>query len=551
MDYNQGTITRRLESVRENLGEEFGAFCTQFEMNKKLDKLNRSRGTSVYSENLGNLMDLLDVLKIDFDDSREDYDYYDKLVRNIEFPELTDLEEKMIYKLYKIYEEYPLPEEYMLRIVNRLSKPEDNWQDDTLRLRILKQFIKYGNYLYDAEAGGKGFIKKYVKAKIGKISSKNELEDILDNVDDAIFDVLSGGTKDQKEFSGTYGLLKICDDLASGQFRMGGATKKNLYLFAICYGMTFYIGKDGDSQIIDYKTDIEKNLFRDYYVNNLMRFLTNSYKENRNSFEKEPNGLGINYKNFAEMIYIYYLAKPDSEMSPAEKIKCATEMINRIKDKAYKSGLEKKNPATLYLKDMFCDDILMKSSEDFEEYITTYYDCDTYIVYNGKSGNKVSEMQVSTGQNTAFECFKELIEEIEDEVSVEDISYVSWIEDLKIDAYEKYKAKYPDIDKEKFEEFLALIFEMDRTVDIKEKIEEINTSKEVSRTAIVVASYHLFNLRREDDDTRSIATFTEIFDEFASEANVVLNNCAYQQLNCKNIFDVLIVFSIYVSQYVD
>lgn len=31
----------------------------------------------------------------------------------------------------------------MLCIVDRLSDPDDGWQKDSLRLRILKQFIKY------------------------------------------------------------------------------------------------------------------------------------------------------------------------------------------------------------------------------------------------------------------------------------------------------------------------------------------------------------------------------------------------------------------------
>lgn len=61
----------------------------------------------------------------------------------------------MLLALFAVYKEYPLPEDYMKRIVDRLCGAEDGWENDTLRLRILKQFIKYGNYLSDAGYSGK------------------------------------------------------------------------------------------------------------------------------------------------------------------------------------------------------------------------------------------------------------------------------------------------------------------------------------------------------------------------------------------------------------
>ena len=53
----------------------------------------------------------------------------------------------------------------MDRIIRRLQKEEDQekWGLDSLRLRILKQFIKYGNYLNDVGYGGRLTIKKWVQ----------------------------------------------------------------------------------------------------------------------------------------------------------------------------------------------------------------------------------------------------------------------------------------------------------------------------------------------------------------------------------------------------
>ena len=51
-------------------------------------------------------------------------------------------------------------------------------------------------------------------------------------------------------------MLKLCDDLASGKFRVNGMTREQLYIFAVAFGM------DAGS--------VEKNLFHDYYNDNLL-----------------------------------------------------------------------------------------------------------------------------------------------------------------------------------------------------------------------------------------------------------------------------------------
>lgn len=110
-----------------------------------------------------------------------------------------------------------------------------------------------------------------------------------------------------------YGLIKIANDLSKSIFKAGGSTKRDLYLFAIAFDMTYtVIKKPGHletEELIDFNSDIEKNLFVDYYTNNLMRFITASYAGDLSTLELDPSGVGINYKNFAEMIYIYYISR--------------------------------------------------------------------------------------------------------------------------------------------------------------------------------------------------------------------------------------------------
>ena len=69
-------------------------------------------------------------------------------------------------------------------------------------------------------------------------------------------------------------LLKLCNDLANGIFRTKGTTKKYLYYFALMFEMNFSLTKPEDRD----KTDI-RNMFQDYYNDNLLRFLKDGEKE--------------------------------------------------------------------------------------------------------------------------------------------------------------------------------------------------------------------------------------------------------------------------------
>lgn len=85
--------------------------------------------------------------------------------------------------------------------------------------------------------------------------------------------------------------LKLEDDLQSGNFRTNGRTRKDLYMFAFVFGMTSSFEKD-DLEY-DERTDIEKNLFQDYYTDNLLRHISDKYKKDSRRFDAEPSGAGI------------------------------------------------------------------------------------------------------------------------------------------------------------------------------------------------------------------------------------------------------------------
>ena len=577
----KGTITRRMDNVFDGLQSEFRSLCDIEDFKAKLLALKKSEGRSDRSSKLRILFDMFDACSIEYERGK-DYEYYENLVMNSNIPKFSEIEDRMMLSLYNKYSDYPTPEEYIKRIVDRLSCDEDDWDSDTLRVRILKQFIKYGNCLtYVASRGGQketiniycggAYIKKYMTHKNeDKNITIAKLIDGLHLLKDDIFDVLLTATKAQKKPSGTYGILKMVDDLASGKFRTGGATKKSLYLFAMVYGMTFY---SSTSDIIDYKTDIETNLFRDYYNNNLMRFITTAYRGKLCEYDLDPSGQGINYKNFAEMVYLYYISK---DCSPEEKIKSSNEMIFRIQTESFNKGA--KNVAqtenqTMYYKglvknldkNIYCEDILSKDEAAFEEFIYENYNCDTHA-----DSHSVGELQLETEQHTAHMEYLTILKDLIDlGMDLSHCNYGLWFTDVaafKKKGYKNICDRRTDIDKEKFEEFIELLLGinsfMGHTVneDVSEKTTEsecstpskiktkalyVDSPSDITRTSMIVAYYYYYNALHENDGREKWKNFEELFNDFKKGIDEKLEASYYHPLSGKNIFDVLVAFSSY------
>ena len=160
MGIAKGTITRRMETAFNGLLKEFKMLCNRTDVDNKLEAL-RKASKSARPSKLRDLLELFDLCGIAYERGK-DLAYYEKLVREADIPTFSELEYNMLRALYTHFREYPSPEEYMRRIVDRLSSEEDGWSADTLRVRILKQFIKYGNCLtYQREVVGEdGAVKQ-------------------------------------------------------------------------------------------------------------------------------------------------------------------------------------------------------------------------------------------------------------------------------------------------------------------------------------------------------------------------------------------------------
>lgn len=597
------TITRNLANHFNQLQDRFRALYTRSDYEYKLRALEEAIGRSDEPTRRAELLAMLEARGIVYDKNKTLSDYAQ------EFPDFAQIEKEMLEALYESYAEFPTPQKYMERIVNRLCQ-EEAWKNDTLRLRILKRFIKYGNRLtyYNsanekvAIYGGESYIRKYLKEKGAK---SDQVWDDLSLLEDDVFAALDTATKEQKKPTGKFGLLKMVDDLASGKFRTGGATKKSLYLFALVYNMSFYSGL---ADMIDHETDIEINLFQDYYNNNLMRFITDAYRGKLDEYERDPSGQGINYKNFAEMVYLYYLSK---DISPAEKIKGSHEMITEVCRRCAGKGIPEKpknTSETQYfrglMKGVYCEEILTKNEEEFLNFLCEHYQCDT------KTAN-IGEMQMRTEQQSAFNEYKlvynklcvaleenaksdaafsqilSLVTNPAQDSNLNRCNYGLWFTDMAAFHKQGYKEEYSD---PKYSQFIEMLFaasrylghitseennpnskegvatiQRDVTLDGKwVKVPElipvavqpsrtenripalrIDQPNNVTRSAIIVAFYYYYNARHERDGRNAWRNFAELYDAFKQEIDTHLEAACYQPLSSKNLFDLLVVFSSY------
>ncbi len=616
MEVYKGTITRRMESALSGLQKEIRGLYSRSDFENKIKALQKASGSERPSK-LKLLYVMLDNCGISYEKGRKN-SYYEHLIRNADIPSFSEIEDRMLRALFINFQSYPTPEVYMERIVERLCCEDDPWKEDTLRIRILKQFIKYGNSLTyirkytgeDGESrqekvilyGGEAYIKKYLKKKTGH--AVKYICEYLEEIEDDIFEVLEKASKVQKKPSGPYGLLKIADDLATGQFRKGGGTKKSLYLFAIVYGMTYYSGGMESGLSLQYSTDIEQNLFQDYYANNLMRFLSKSYRKKLCEYDLDPAGQGINYKNYAEMVYLYYMTK---DISPQEKIKAASEMIRDIpkiqreywqehrQEHWQKHGIGAKtnpNSTAFYRKafrndsmdPLFSEDILSLPETEFVEFICRNYNCDT-----GNGNYMIGEMQLETEQRTAYQIYETLITELivkqkEKSGKIVDYDYDfskltetekeaerrTWLGEYQYGLWFIDTASFQDPNdeqkrqklcerifkglseeekmlytKETADQFITLLFAAAAYIGDKKAL-YVSSESEMTRTVMIVAYYYYFNALYENNDYERRKNFEELFHHFADGVNEYLENAYYQPLSGRNIFDVLVVFSSYV-----
>lgn len=341
--------------------------------------------------------------------------YYYTLIENAGLTDGSEYEVRILDALFENYRQYPSPEMFMQRLVSSLAHEKNRNEKEPVRLRILKQFVLECGCL-SGWYGGKKAVEDYAKKKTG--ASKLSPEEIAAALDDNIFPLMQEklegeisekqkelGDKFSKDKRRTiedkYELLKVCEDLAQGRFKVQFGTKKALYLFAIAFNMTYYSGEP--DEIFDPVSDIEKNLFNDYYSNSFFRFLNDDYLDSRKKagLDCEFTGEGINYKNFAEMIFIYCISQ---DISAAEKLAMAKRLIDGTKGCGVSDHAD---VGTRIYRKLFTGDIISLNEDAFAAFIKENYDC------GSKSGNPLA---LCSSKNSAFGMYSTLMDELNEEI---------------------------------------------------------------------------------------------------------------------------------------
>lgn len=312
------------------------------------------------------------------------------------------------------------------------------------------------------------------------------------------------------------------NNLAKGRFGKSKAIKKPLYYFAFAFNMKYYSSTDQEDY--DKQKDIKKRLFEDYYSDNLISFLS---AESSKNMEAEPSGYSINYKNFAEVIYLYYLNKEG--LTPAEKLSHAENVIDKIKKS--ERGKGRNHKADLFTEDYskkVNDEVFRLEEGELENYITDNFYCD--------DNSKLGALEISDEQRTAFREYKNLIDEIDKRHNeyCHKGYYIRYCDNFDFVVLpEPYSSD---------ERFCKLIDRIKLKIKT-DKVLKVNDNAHITRTKMIAAYYYMYCykcLSREDNINTGL---DRIYSDFESGLNKILEESGYQKISPKNIFDsVIIIF---------
>lgn len=269
--YHKDSYTKMMKGVYRSISQTFHAIYTRRDVLAQAHKLE-SQSAFAKKEAAAALLSMTEQAGIalpplsNFADLSRFVLQPDILAR---FPTENELQENMFLLLAELYEDYPAPQDFMLRMADRFGNPQ--WKHLPLRVRILRQFVQYGQGMKAVHpvsgkpvyiCSGYPAIRKWIRSK--GLPSPGSPEETAALIEDDVFSLLDTAGADQLKPNGTYGLIKMADDLAKGRFLTGKATKKALYLLGMVYGMEYSSDRSVLADSARPVNDVEKNLFFDY-----------------------------------------------------------------------------------------------------------------------------------------------------------------------------------------------------------------------------------------------------------------------------------------------
>ena len=437
-------------------------------------------------------------------------------------PLREEMETRLYEALFELYNQFPSASDFMARLVRRLADPD--FREDPVRLAIVKQFCRHSNH-------GTLAVKKLVIARLNRENPDAPVEDldregVIANLTEDIFHVLDlNMSADEWE---KYELIQLADDLASGKFRTYGKTKRFLYLFAMVFHMRAYDSPTDPDY--DPNLDVEKNLFRDYYNDNLLRYITEDYSTNAAAYEREPSGEGINYKNYAEVIYLYYLNRPG--LNPRQRITAAKGMIDKCTRRARKEHLlrpveETPREYSEYYQRQFLSEVCALKPEALEDYI-----CRNYVFPD--TLDKMGPMMAESQHRSAALVYDRVLARVLEGDVPEDLVGLDYGLDLSI-AMSKFEDDSP---------FATLMTKLNELLAIRWTDYPISGSEQESK----LTRTHLLALCVYDFKSNGLAyglSLPQLLRTFRTMVDPLLEEARFQKLSEKNVFDMFAVVALY------
>lgn len=507
-------------------------------------------------------------------------DYANRLVRQ------SEVDNQFAEELYKIHSEYKSSKDYIRRVVlTRLAKisPEFVCAPGSSELRsdidsistdllILKQFIKQFGWCENVKGDdhGRGFECLRLKGLIGERSFESYAKGITED----IFDVLAEHPNDNGSLSREENNLRIVNfakNLGKGYFQRNTDNREPLYVFAIAFEMTLAFGnripEAGDP---DYETDIRKNLFFDFYTDNLINSLNSSGTEN------DISGYGVNYKNFREVAFLRSIKSPKSAL---DKLREAMFIIDFCEKDSRAKSLEQFDDAddvdadigekvSFGFSDIFLSDFIVHLSDDVDSF------CD-FLLDNYVCKDIEKAYRYGSDLRTAMEVYQKFTSDDvrEQIIQISSSNTGAWGNSIKI----KINTDDSSQEREKKTAFNKLLshfsvlknheqhlLEYSSGVDVDEHPENLNDIDKVKkydevrdkhgrskiiRSDLVIAIMNFLvvsyvNNRKFIPD-ESLINFGNFYGYVARNYNADLIRSGFMEINAKSIFDLLAVYSTY------
>ena len=172
--------TKKMEKLQKKIQNDFLSMLCKTDFYSLLDACEATEDMSIKRQFVNEIEKKFDALNVAYDENAEIHNKikrYTALVAALDIPNTTDgLDEKIWDEIHKNYLLFPSAEQYIAQIVDELGDPE--FADDTLRVRILKQFKKYLNVKSDSTY----FNEEIYSKKLASMSYEEINDSLFDEI---------------------------------------------------------------------------------------------------------------------------------------------------------------------------------------------------------------------------------------------------------------------------------------------------------------------------------------------------------------------------------